>query len=317
MKTLLNALQEGRFVELPETNKEKALNYLANLIEAMPDISPGTDVAGAVLTREQQFNTGIGMGWACPHMRTPHDGEMICAAGWSPAGIDYGASDTKPVHFVVMYYVPDSQKNVYLKEVSALVKAIQKKQGDQPMPVMPSLAAARDWILDLVALALENQMPDAKARMIHLEAKQAAALVSGGLPYAIVPVTILVNPGTRSVVLSQDPDTVAKLEAAGEMDVALAKQAPFEHGGYKVLFRSVSAYQAKRLLYDCLAIKLNGTAGVVAEKPKGYGVGFSPRRRGARMNGRKPGVEGHRWHGFSQMGNAPIVAEQMIFRSEI
>jgi hypothetical protein len=70
-------------------------------------------------------------------------------------------------------------------------------------------------------------------------------------------------------VLSQDPDTVAKLEAAGEMDAALAKQAPFEHGGYKVLFRSVSAYQAKRLLYDCLAIKLNGAAGAATEKPKG------------------------------------------------
>jgi nitrogen PTS system EIIA component len=270
MKTLLNALQEGRFVELPETNKEKALNYLANLIEAMPDISPGTDVAGAVMAREQQFNTGIGLGWACPHMRTPHEGEMICAAGWSPAGIDYGASDGKPVHFLVMYYVPDSQKHVYLKEVSALVKAIQKKQGDQAMPVMPSLAAARDWILDLVALALENQMPDAKARMIHLEARQAAASVSGGaptdgLPYAIVPVTILVNPGARSVVLSQDPETVTRLEGAGEMDAALAKQAPFEHGGYKVLFRSVSAYQNKRLLYDCLAIKLNGAG----EKAKG------------------------------------------------
>jgi mannitol/fructose-specific phosphotransferase system IIA component (Ntr-type) len=275
MKTLLNALQEGRFVELPETNKDQALNYLANLIEAMPDISPGTDVAGAVLSREQQFNTGIGQGWACPHMRTAHDGEMICAAGWSPAGIDYGATDTKPVHFVVMYYVPDSQKNVYLKEVSALVKAIQKKQGDQPLPAMPSLAAARDWILDLVSMAVESQLSDAKARMIHLEAKQAAATsvsaggpVPDGLPYAIVPVTILVNPGARSVVLSQDPDTVTKLEAAGEMDAALAKQAPFEHGGYKVLFRSVSAYQSKRLLYDCLAIKLNGTAGAAVEKPK-------------------------------------------------
>ena len=52
MKNLLHALQEGRFVELPETNKEKALNYLANLIEAMPDLTPGTDVAGAVLARD-------------------------------------------------------------------------------------------------------------------------------------------------------------------------------------------------------------------------------------------------------------------------
>jgi|SRR5579863_4859826 len=272
MKTLLNALQEGRFVELPETNKDKALNYLANLIEAMPDISPGTDVAGAVLAREAQFNTGIGMGWACPHARTSHDGEMICAAGWSPAGIDYGASDQKPVSIVVMYYVPDSQKNVYLKEVSGLAKAIHKKQGDQPVPKMQTLAEARNWILDLVALSLETQVSDVKARMIHLEAKQAAtsALVAGPVPvsgfdYAIVPFSLLVSPGSRSVVLAQDADVVTRLESAGDMEPALAKQAPFEHGGYKILFRSVTAYQSRRLLYDCLAIKLNGAH---AEKPK-------------------------------------------------
>src|SRR5271156_3905411 len=157
MKNLLNALQEGRFVELPETNKEKALNYLANLIEAMPDSPPGTDVAGAVLTREAQFNTGMGMGWACPHMRTQHEGNIICAAGWSPAGIDYAACDQKPVHFVVMYYVPDSQKNVYLKEISSLVKAIQKKQEHLDISKLQTLAAARDYVLDLVSTAVESQ----------------------------------------------------------------------------------------------------------------------------------------------------------------
>lgn len=272
MKTLLNALQEGRFVELPETNKDKALNYLANLIEAMPDISPGTDVAGAVLTREAQFNTAIGLGWACPHARTPHDGEVICAAGWSPAGIDYGAADHKPVSIVVMYYVPDSQKNIYLKEVSALVKVIQKKQGDQPVPHMQTLAEARNWILDLVSLSLENQVSDAKARMIHLEAKQAAtsALGAGAAPisvldYSIIPFSLVVSPGAKSVVLAQDPDAVTKLESAGDMETAVAKQTPFEHGGYKILIRAVTAYQPRRLLYDCLAIKVNGA---VAEKPK-------------------------------------------------
>ena len=67
------------------------------------------------------------------------------------------------------------------------------------------------------------------------------------MAYAIVPVTILVNPGKRPVVLSQDLEAVSKLEAAGDLEAALAKQAPFEHGGYKLLFRSVSAYQSRRL----------------------------------------------------------------------
>jgi nitrogen PTS system EIIA component len=276
MKNLLHALQEGRFVELPETNKEKALNYLANLIEAMPDLRPGTDVAGSVLARESQFNTGIGMGWACPHMRSPHDGDIICAAGWSPAGIDYAACDSKPVHFVIMYYVPDSQKHVYLKEISSLVKAIQRKQGEQDLGNLKTLAEARDWILDLVSTALESQMSDAKARMIHLEAKQAAA-ISGpdttilshqALPNAIVPISILVVPGSKLVVLSQDQDVVAKLESGGDLDPAtLARQTPFDHAGYTILFRSVANYQMRRLLYDCLAVKTNGTS-APAEKPK-------------------------------------------------
>jgi PTS system nitrogen regulatory IIA component len=266
MKNLLNALQEGRFVELPETNKDKALIYLANLIEAMPDLRPGTDVAGSVLAREIQFNTGIGMGWACPHMRSTHEGDIICAAGWSPTGIDYAACDNKPVHFVVMYYVPDSQKHVYLKEISNLVKAIQRKQTGQDIGKLQTLAEARDWILDLVSTALESQMSDAKARMIHLEAKQAAAAststdtVHFGLPGVIVPISILVAPGSKQVVLSQDADVVSKFESGGDIDPGvLARQAPFDHAGYTVVFRSVANYQMKRLLYDCLAVKQNGT----------------------------------------------------------
>jgi PTS system nitrogen regulatory IIA component len=276
MKNLINALQEGRFVELPETNKEKALNYLANLIEAMPDLTAGTDVAGAVLAREAQFNTGIGQGWACPHMRSVHEGEIICAAGWSPAGIDYGACDGKPVHFVVMYYVPDSQKHLYLKEISGLAKAIQSKQGDKDLSKIQTLAQARDWILELVSNAVETQMSDVKARMIHLEAKQAAVTSVPGsgpftfsnLPHVVIPLSILVSPGARPVVLSQDPELIAKLESGGEIDAgALSKQMPFDLAGYTVLFRAVTNYQARRQLYECLAIKLNGAAST-PDKPK-------------------------------------------------
>jgi PTS system nitrogen regulatory IIA component len=277
MKNLLNALQEGRFVELPETNKDKALNYLANLVEAMPDLTPGTDVAGAVMAREVQFNTGIGMGWACPHMRTAHEGDIICAAGWSPAGIDYGACDHKPVYFVVMYYVPDSQKHVYLKEISGLVKAIQRKQGEQDLSKLQTLATARNFILDLVSSAVESQMTDAKARMIHLEAKQAAvptvpdavAVPVSPLPHSIIPISILVVPGARPVVLSQDQEVITKLEAVGDVDSgALAKQVPFDHGGYTILSRGVTNYQFKRMLYDCLAIKTNGAGAVSDNKSK-------------------------------------------------
>ena len=79
MRSILDALQEGRLIELPDTHKEHVLKYLASLIEAIPDIQAGTDVEGAVLSRERAANTGIGMGWACPHGRNPGEGYIRVA----------------------------------------------------------------------------------------------------------------------------------------------------------------------------------------------------------------------------------------------
>src|ERR1700690_4378322 len=115
MKSLLNALQQGRLVELPDNDKEKSLRYLAHLIEAVPEVASGVDLADETVNRESSNNTGIGLGIACPHVRVPGNGDLLCAVGWSPTGIDYAAKDGKKVHLVVMYYIPESQKNTYLK----------------------------------------------------------------------------------------------------------------------------------------------------------------------------------------------------------
>ena len=53
MKSLLNALQDGRLIELPDNHKTKALEYLAALIEAIPDIGVEGGITENVLAREQ------------------------------------------------------------------------------------------------------------------------------------------------------------------------------------------------------------------------------------------------------------------------
>src|ERR1700735_79678 len=125
MKCILDALHDGRLIELPDNNKTRALEYLATLIEAIPDLGVDEGITEKVAAREAVHNTGIGKGWACPHARSQTHGEMVCSLGWSPAGIDYGAPDGELVHMVVLYFVPESQKNAYLKEISSLARAIQ------------------------------------------------------------------------------------------------------------------------------------------------------------------------------------------------
>lgn len=82
MKSLLHALNDGRLIELPDNDKTMALEYLAALIEAIPDIHFREEgIAEKVLERETAYNTGIGKGWACPHGRFAGDGDLVCAVG--------------------------------------------------------------------------------------------------------------------------------------------------------------------------------------------------------------------------------------------
>ncbi|HUX61583.1 MAG TPA: hypothetical protein VMV32_09760, partial [Ignavibacteriaceae bacterium] len=60
MDTMLDALEEGRLIELPDNDKFDSLQLLAHIIEAIPSVPNGTDVAGLVLTREKNTNTALG-----------------------------------------------------------------------------------------------------------------------------------------------------------------------------------------------------------------------------------------------------------------
>lgn len=259
MKSLLNALHDGRLIELPDNDKSMALEYLAAIIEAIPDIDFGDEgVAERVLAREKSYNTGIGKGWACPHARFAGDGEVVCAIGWSPEGIDYGSPDGIPVRFLVMYFVPETQKNAYLKEISSLAKAISTLPELQSLESLDDLAEARHRLLDAVGMALESTVPEARARMIHLEARhaqaasEAAPVLPDGLSGNVVPLTVISLPPARFFVLSQDDSLVDVLEKQVDLPEKLSRDGWFAHADIHVVLRSSSHYKPDRIVHDCI-----------------------------------------------------------------
>jgi nitrogen PTS system EIIA component len=258
MRSLLDALQAGRLIELTDNNKTKALEYLAALIEAIPDIGVEGGITESVLARESVHNTGIGKGWACPHARAPHGDELVCSVGWSPGGIGYGAHDNEPVHIVVMYFVPETQKHSYLKEISLLAKAIQTQPALQNLKLLKDLGEVRDRLLDAIHVALQSTTPDARARMIQLEVKHAAARELGlplELARSIIPLSILAIPGSKPVILCQDREMVQALESQDQLVSNLVQNGRTEHQGIQILLRSSSNFQPDRVLYDCLAFR--------------------------------------------------------------
>jgi nitrogen PTS system EIIA component len=267
MRSILNALQEGRLFELPEAGKDRALEFLARVIDANPDIVVGTDAIDEIQKRELQCNTGIGLGVGIPHIRAKREeGDLFCAIGWSAQGIDYGAPDGEHVHLVVMYYIPGAQKNVYLKEVSVLVKAIRKTGGIEPMAHAVDLNAVRNQLLDWVSAAMGETGPESVARMIKLDVKQTQvgpnATIATELPGgAALPTNakamafqILHHASGALTVLSHDATWVATLEKDAGLTQRLDAGAPFAIAGRNIFVLNSTTFAAGRVMYSCVAL---------------------------------------------------------------
>ena len=257
MDSLLDALQEGRLIELPENDKESALQFLAHILEAIPSIPSGTDVVGLVMARERATNTAIGRGWACPHARVPYDDDLLCVVGWSPQGIAYGSSDNVPVSIVVMYLVPDNQRNHYLKEVSMLAKAIKAYGGMEKLEGIKELNQAREFLLDLIESTKETVGPDTRARMIQLQARPAIA--PAALPdlanLIVEPVVIVTSPGMKHLILGQNRGLVEYLDSASGLVEGITASGMYQNGDWRIMRRAATTYQNDRVVYDCLAVR--------------------------------------------------------------
>ena len=258
MDTLFDALQEGRLIELTDNTKDHALQLLAHILEAIPSVPVGTDVVGLVMERERSTNTALGKGWACPHARVPFEEDLMCVVGWSPTGIDYGAPDSAPVLVIAMYLVPANQRNHYLKEVSLLAKALSTYPELEKLRSANDLNDVRNHLLDLISSTRETVGPDARARMIQLQARPAVSVLpTQDISNLIVePVTVVAGAQFRPIVLTQSAALVDLLEKAPHLVDKIDAEGVMMIGGWRIVKRAASAYHGGRIVYDCLAMKI-------------------------------------------------------------
>jgi len=259
MDTLLDALQEGRLIELPDNDKQDSLQLLAHIIEAIPSVPNGTDVAGLVLKREENYNTALGKGFAVPHARASFDGDLYCSVGWSPSGINYGSPDGNPVHIVIMFLVPDNQRNYYLKEVSNIAKALNELHDEKTLKTAEDLNTVRNYLLDLVTSAKSIVGPEARARMIQLETRENLPQLElkNIANLLIEPIMIITIAGSKPITLGQNKELIDILDNVQNLSESLGNNGKFfDYSGWRILKRNYSNFQAGRVMYDCIAIKM-------------------------------------------------------------
>jgi len=260
MDSLLDALQEGRLIELPDNDKHDSLKFLAHIIEAIPSVPNDTDVAGLVLSRETSVVTALGKGFACPHARVSYDEDLVASIGWSPTGIEYGSPDGKPIHIIVMYLVPDNQRNHYLKEVSLLAKALQNTNNFEELKNAEDLNTVRNYLLDLVSLSKSITGFEARAKMIKLETREAAppAPINQLSDIIIEPVSLVSLPNKKHFTLAQNKELINLLDNSAQLIDSISAKGVFETSGWRIVKRNSSEYLENRLMYECIAIKVIG-----------------------------------------------------------
>lgn len=256
MDSILDALQEGRLFELPENDKNHALQFLAHIIEAFPQIPTGTDIVGNVMAREKSMNTALGKGWACPHARVEFEEDLMCVVGWSPTGIDYGAPDGIPVSIITMYFVPSNQRNHYLREVSIMAKVLRTSPEIDKLPTIRELNDVRNYLLDLISASKETVGPDARARMIRLQSRAVMATqpVADLSNLIVEPVSIIAGSGLKPLALTQNLDLMNFVEKASGLAEKLDTDGSYQNGLWRIVRRSATAYQGGRTVFDCIAL---------------------------------------------------------------
>ncbi|MCM1322187.1 MAG: PTS sugar transporter subunit IIA [Bacteroides sp.] len=112
-------------VPLESADREEAFR---ELIEVLVSKNPGADrekIRAVIESREQKMSTGIKCGIAVPHGKTDQIRGVQCVVGISPAGIDYGALDGKPVHIIFLLMSSPSETESYLQTLKRLARVFE------------------------------------------------------------------------------------------------------------------------------------------------------------------------------------------------
>lgn len=104
--------------------REDAIKELINLLVLQGKVSDEEELYRAVMRREEEFTTGIGMGIAIPHAKTSVVDSAVIAFGRSIQGVSWPSQDSNPVHLLFLIAVPIAADNQHLQLLAKLSRKL-------------------------------------------------------------------------------------------------------------------------------------------------------------------------------------------------
>jgi mannitol/fructose-specific phosphotransferase system IIA component (Ntr-type) len=114
--------------DINPTSKGETLQFMCSQMAKDSRVLDGEALFEAILERERQVSTGVGLGIAIPHVKIPQITDYVMTVGRVKAGMDFEALDGQPVHLIFMIGASDRQTKEYVK-ILARVTHLLKSEG--------------------------------------------------------------------------------------------------------------------------------------------------------------------------------------------
>lgn len=109
---------------LAATTKQDAIEEMVAKLDQAGLLNDKAAYLGAVLHREAEFSTGIGMGVAIPHGKSSGVTSPGLVFARSQAGVDFESMDEKPTYLLFLVAVPEASADTHLKVLSTLSRKL-------------------------------------------------------------------------------------------------------------------------------------------------------------------------------------------------
>lgn len=109
---------------LKASTKDQVIDELIEILERDGKIYDKAKFKEAVLKREEEFSTGIGMGIAIPHGKSSSVKEACIVFGKSEKGIDYESMDGGLANLFFLIAVPEDSSDIHLRALSEISRKL-------------------------------------------------------------------------------------------------------------------------------------------------------------------------------------------------
>jgi nitrogen PTS system EIIA component len=136
---------------IPELKSSERDGAISELVEALSKAgrlgsASATEIAKAVMKRENEASTGLGRGVAVPHVKHAKLKDAVVAIGRSSTGIDFVSLDKQPVYSVILLLSPAEDADKHLQAMENIFRHLQRDNFRKFLRQSQTTAQIKDLI---------------------------------------------------------------------------------------------------------------------------------------------------------------------------